>query len=36
LKGEVYIAQFTQTTSAIKVSGKAEISTKHGNVKSGE
>lgn len=35
-KGEVYIAQFTQTTSAIKVSGKAEIFTKHGNVKSGE
>ena len=36
LKGEVYIAQFTQTTSAIKVSGKAEIQTKHGSVKSGE
>ena len=35
-KGEVYIAQFTQTTSAIKVNGKAEILTKHGNVKSGE
>ena len=35
-KGEVYIAQFTQTTSAIKVNGKAEIQTKHGTVKSGE
>ncbi len=33
--GEVYIAQFTQTTSAIKISGKAEIMTKHGNIKSG-
>jgi transcription attenuation protein (tryptophan RNA-binding attenuator protein) len=35
-KGEVYIAQFTQTTSAIKINGRAEILTKHGNVKSGE
>lgn len=35
-KGEVYIAQFTQTTSAIKINGKAEILTKHGSVKSGE
>ncbi len=35
-RGEVYIAQFTQTTSAIKVNGKAEIMTKHGTVKSGE
>lgn len=34
-KGEVYIAQFTQTTSAIKVNGKAEIMTKHGSIKSG-
>lgn len=34
-KGEVYIAQFTQTTSAIKVNGKAAILTKHGNIKSG-
>ena len=33
--GEVYIAQFTQTTSAIKINGKAEILTKHGNIKSG-
>lgn len=34
-KGEVYIAQFTQTTSAIKINGNAEILTKHGNVRSG-
>ena len=35
-KGEVYIAQFTQTTSAIKINGSAEILTKHGSIKSGE
>ncbi|MBQ6907783.1 MAG: trp RNA-binding attenuation protein MtrB [Clostridia bacterium] len=35
-KGEVYIAQFTQTTSAIKINGNAEIMTKHGNIKSGD
>lgn len=34
-KGEVYIAQFTQTTSAIKINGKAEILTKHGKIQSG-
>lgn len=34
--GEVYIAQFTQTTSAVKINGKAEILTKHGTVKSGK
>ncbi|MBR4173532.1 MAG: trp RNA-binding attenuation protein MtrB [Clostridia bacterium] len=34
-KGEVYIAQFTQTTSAIKVNGSAEILTKHGSIRSG-
>lgn len=33
--GEVYIAQFTETTSAIKVKGNAMIYTKHGEVKSG-
>lgn len=33
--GEVYIAQFTETTSAIKVKGSAMIYTKHGEVKSG-
>lgn len=36
LKGEIYIAQFTQTTSAIKISGKAEVMTKHGSTTSGE
>ena len=36
LKGEVYIAQFTDTISSIKVNGNAEILTKHGTVKSGE
>lgn len=35
-KGEVYIAQFTQTTSAIKINGDAEVYTKHGVVKSGD
>lgn len=35
-KGEVYIAQFTEFTSAIKINGEAVIYTKHGNVKSGE
>ena len=34
-KGEVYIAQFTQTTSAIKINGAAEILTGHGSIKSG-
>lgn len=34
--GEVYVAQFTQFTSAIKINGKAEILTKHGTVKSGK
>ena len=31
-KGEVYIAQFTETVAAIKVRGKAKIYTKHGVV----
>jgi transcription attenuation protein (tryptophan RNA-binding attenuator protein) len=33
--GEVYIAQFTEITSAIKIKGKAEIYTKHGQLGSG-
>ncbi|MDY3032300.1 MAG: trp RNA-binding attenuation protein MtrB [Clostridia bacterium] len=33
--GEVYIAQFTEVTSAIKVKGNAEIYTKHGKLDSG-
>lgn len=35
-RGEVYIAQFTEITSAVKVSGNAMIYTKHGEVRSGE
>lgn len=35
-KGEVYVAQFTEMTSAVKINGKAEIYTKHGNIISGE
>lgn len=32
--GEVYIAQFTETTSAVKVNGKASILTRYGEVQS--
>lgn len=35
-KGEVYIAQFTENTSAMKVRGKATILSRHGQLKSGE
>ncbi len=35
-RGEVLIAQFTEHTSAIKIRGRAEIITMHGNVESGE
>jgi transcription attenuation protein (tryptophan RNA-binding attenuator protein) len=34
-KGEVFISQFTENTSAIKIRGKAEIVTKHGSLNSG-
>lgn len=34
-KGEVYIAQFTEVTSAIKIRGKAKIYTVHGELESG-
>lgn len=34
-QGEVMIAQFTEHTSAIKIRGKAEILTKHGQMNSG-
>ena len=34
--GEVMIAQFTENTSAIKIRGKAEILTQHGNITSGK
>ena len=35
-KGEVYIAQFTEITSAIKVRGKAKLYTKMGCIQVGE
>ncbi len=35
-KGEVYIAQFTEVTSAIKVRGKAKLYTKMGCIQVGE
>ena len=34
--GEVMIAQFTENTSAIKIRGKAQISTAYGTVYSGK
>lgn len=33
--GEVYIAQFTEITSAVKIKGKAEVTTAYGTVVSG-
>lgn len=35
-KGEAYIAQFTETTSAIKIRGKADLYTKFGVIHVGE
>lgn len=35
-KGEVFVAQFTANTTAIKINGKAEVYTKHGKVLSDE
>lgn len=35
-EGEVYIAQFTMTTSAIKIKGKAKVYTKHGVIEAGK
>lgn len=35
-EGEVVIAQFTENTSAIKIRGRAQILTKHGNITSGK
>lgn len=35
-KGEIYIAQFTEITSAMKIRGKASLYTKHGIIESGE
>jgi len=34
-KGEVYIAQFTENTSAIKIRGKSKVYTKMGIVQGG-
>lgn len=34
-EGEVFIAQFTENTTAIKVNGRASILTAHGAVESG-
>lgn len=34
--GDVLVAQFTENTSAIKVSGRATVLTKHGRVEAGE
>ncbi|MDD6762613.1 MAG: trp RNA-binding attenuation protein MtrB [Clostridiales bacterium] len=31
-KGQVYAAQFTEMTSAMKICGKAEVYTKHGKI----
>lgn len=33
-KGELFIAQFTEVTTAIKIKGKAEVYTKHGKIMS--
>jgi transcription attenuation protein (tryptophan RNA-binding attenuator protein) len=35
-KGEVMIAQFTEHTSAIKIRGKAQISSRYGQVSTGD
>ncbi|HHV95450.1 MAG TPA: trp RNA-binding attenuation protein MtrB [Clostridiaceae bacterium] len=35
-KGEVLLAQFTETTSAIKLRGKATIYCRHGIIQSGD
>ena len=35
-KGEIYVAQFTEITSAIKIRGKAKLYTKMGIIQSGE
>ena len=35
-KGEVLVAQFTEHTSAIKIRGKAKVSTRHGSMDSGK
>ncbi|MCK5129207.1 MAG: trp RNA-binding attenuation protein MtrB [Clostridiales bacterium] len=34
--GEIMICQFTENTSAMKIRGKADIQTKHGQMESGD
>lgn len=34
-KGEIFLAQFTEMTTAMKINGKAEIYTKYGKIVSG-
>lgn len=34
-RGEVMIAQFTEHTSAVKIRGRAEILTRHGEMQAG-
>ncbi|MDD4170372.1 MAG: trp RNA-binding attenuation protein MtrB [Desulfotomaculaceae bacterium] len=34
-EGEIMIAQFTEHTSAIKIRGKVELLTKHGQIRTG-
>lgn len=34
--GEVMVAQFTESTSAIKIRGRAKIMTRHGEIVSGQ
>lgn len=34
-RGEVMIAQFTEYTSAIKIRGRAQVITRHGQVEAG-
>lgn len=31
-KGEVFLAEFTEMTTAMKINGKAEIYTRHGKI----
>ena len=35
-EGEIYIAQFTDTTSAVKIRGNAEVYTRYGVIRSGK
>jgi transcription attenuation protein (tryptophan RNA-binding attenuator protein) len=34
-EGEIWIAQFTEHTSAIKIRGRSEVYTEHGMIRSG-